>query len=194
MKNLINIGYWIIAILPYIAFGVSYDKLIRFENKVELVAVIFISIMNFFTLILLENIYKKNNVKYNYRYIIMIVITIINILVLFFVRNLIFNISIPKIVSFICGITFLTFGIYMPKINYNKVVGIKTKWTLNDQHVWKETHKLSGITWVLGGTIAIINIFSNSLNMYLCLLGISFILVIFIPLIFSWLYWKRLNN
>lgn len=193
MKKFINIIYWIIAVLPYLVFLYIHNRVIP-DSRFEFIIILLISLINFSILIFLHFIYKKNSLNNYYRYSIMFIVTVVNILILFGGRSFMFSVSIPKIISFLCGVVFLIFGISMPKIKYNKVIGIKTKWTLSNEKVWIETHKISGITWIGGGILAIINIFSNSLNMYLCILGISLLLVIIIPCLFSWLYWKKLKT
>lgn len=65
--------------------------------------------------------------------------------------------------SFIITILFVTFscmfaaiGNYMPVIEQNRTLGIKIKWTLENEKCWKITHRFSGKLWVYTGLFMLI--------------------------------------
>jgi len=51
---------------------------------------------------------------------------------------------------------FIAFGNYMPVIEHNKTLGIKIKWTLENENCWKITHRFAGKLWVITGIIMLL--------------------------------------
>lgn len=50
------------------------------------------------------------------------------------------------------GGVFVVIGNVMGKVRPNFFVGIRTPWTLSDDHVWDKTHRMGGRLMMLGGT------------------------------------------
>lgn len=53
----------------------------------------------------------------------------------------------------ILGILFILIGNYLPKTRQNRLLGIKTPWTLGNEVVWNKTHRLGGYLFFLNGMI-----------------------------------------
>ena len=49
------------------------------------------------------------------------------------------------------GLLFIVVGNYMPKIRQNSFMGIRVKWTLENEANWNATHRMGGKVWVAGG-------------------------------------------
>ena len=49
------------------------------------------------------------------------------------------------------GLLFLLLGNYMPKFRQNSFMGIRVKWTLENEANWNATHRFGGKVWVAGG-------------------------------------------
>ena len=49
------------------------------------------------------------------------------------------------------GIAFLLLGNYLPKVKSNWLVGVRTPWTLSSDASWRQTHRLAGWLFTLGG-------------------------------------------
>jgi len=49
------------------------------------------------------------------------------------------------------AVLFMAIGNYMNTIQPNYFIGIRTPWTLQDNDVWRKTHRLGARVWVLGG-------------------------------------------
>ena len=67
------------------------------------------------------------------------------------------TIDISKIMMLIFGITFIILGNVMPKIEINRTLGIKTKWSLYNEVTWQKTHRLTGFVFVIIGVIIIVS-------------------------------------
>ncbi|WP_058485761.1 SdpI family protein [Defluviitalea phaphyphila] len=99
--------------------------------------------------------------------------------------------NLANIISIICGLIFLIIAFYFPKIKQNTVVGIKTKWTLKNEEVWNQTHRLGKITWIIGGVLFIGNIFFNSELMYVLNIIIGLCFIIIVPYVYSYIIWNK---
>lgn len=51
---------------------------------------------------------------------------------------------------------FIISGLFMPKMKYNSIIGIRTPYTLMDEEIWIKTHSLGGKIWVLCGIVGLV--------------------------------------
>lgn len=57
------------------------------------------------------------------------------------------------------GLLFLVVGNYLPKCRQNRTVGVKIKWTLENEENWNATHRMCGKLWVAGGLLMLACVF-----------------------------------
>lgn len=97
----------------------------------------------------------------------------------------------PNMLFILIGMLFTFLGNYMKTLKPNYFIGIKTPWTLENEDVWKSTHKLGGKLWFVGGLLIILLslILDKNINQTLFII-ITSILVI-IPIIYSYLEFKK---
>ncbi len=83
----------------------------------------------------------------------------------------------PAYLFALLGLLFVILGNYLQTVRANYFFGIRTPWTLENETVWKKTHRLGGRLWMAGGLLI----------MLLCLvlqnniaLGILFTIIIII--------------
>ena len=69
------------------------------------------------------------------------------------------TLNIAAVVLPLLGLLFVTVGNYLPKCTQSYTVGIKLKWTLEDEANWHATHRLAGKLWVAGGVLMMIGAF-----------------------------------
>lgn len=50
----------------------------------------------------------------------------------------------------------IVMGNVLPTIKQNYFVGVRTPWTLENQEVWRKTHRMTGRLWVASGLIGLI--------------------------------------
>ena len=95
--------------------------------------------------------------------------------------------DILRYVYLLLGLLFIIIGNYLPKCRQNWFIGIKIKWTLEDEANWYATHRLAGKVWMVCGLgVLICGFFSAAY-----LLPLLFAAMILIPVIYSWRYSKR---
>lgn len=63
------------------------------------------------------------------------------------------------ILSVLLGVIFVVLGNYLPKVQQNHTLGIKIKWTLENEENWNKTHRLSGFVYFISGLIMIVSAF-----------------------------------
>lgn len=101
------------------------------------------------------------------------------------------SINIAQVISAICGSVFILFGITFSNTTYNRYVGLRTKWTLADPAVWKKTHQICAVTWVLGGGLMVANLLARSQNQFLMTFVLGLGLVLISPYICSYVLYKK---
>jgi uncharacterized membrane protein len=91
------------------------------------------------------------------------------------------------------GVLLVVIGNYLGRIEPNWFIGIRTPWTLSSEHVWRRTHRLGGWILVLGGLSCIGTIFVSSKAALPIFVG-TIALVVVIPVVISYVLWKREGN
>ena len=62
-----------------------------------------------------------------------------------------YPLKVEQFVSVGIGIMFIAMGNYMPQIRSNYSFGIKTPWAIHSEWVWKKTHAMGGIVFIVMG-------------------------------------------
>ena len=62
----------------------------------------------------------------------------------------------PRIINVVMGLSLAVAGNVMPRLRPNLVAGVRTSRTLNDPDLWRATHRLLGIAFVVAGGITIL--------------------------------------
>lgn len=91
-----------------------------------------------------------------------------------------------KIVLILISIIIIIIGSFLPNTKPNHVLGIRTKWALEDEGVWEKTHFLARKVMIIFGTINfILSFFATESNEVLIYL---FFVMFFIPLLIPAVY------
>lgn len=78
-------------------------------------------------------------------------------------------------------------GNFMPAMKPNYFMGIRTPWTLENEEVWKKTHKLAGILMVISGVVLMLLLFIIPIKwLTYCLLACTLFPVVFA---YGYSYW-----
>jgi uncharacterized membrane protein len=105
-------------------------------------------------------------------------------------RSLGWPISIPTAVLLAVGIMFTVIGNLLPRTRSNWLMGIRTPWTLESEYVWRETHRLGGRTFTLGGLITIVAAFLPArLQPWIAMAALA--IAGFVPVVYSYVVWRR---
>jgi len=100
----------------------------------------------------------------------------------------------PNYIILLIGVLLMILGNYFKTLRANYFIGIRTPWTLENQTVWKETHKLAGKIWFIGGLVIIVSslLLDKEANFRL-FIGII-IVISLIPVIYSFFKFRSLSN
>lgn len=94
----------------------------------------------------------------------------------------------------IIGLFFMAIGNYFPTLKPNYFIGIRTPWTLESETVWRNTHRVGGKVFMMGGLmVAIVSLYVNNEMAFGILLGFSTIVTIWL-LFYSYQEFKRLEG
>lgn len=94
------------------------------------------------------------------------------------------------VLSFGFGLLFLVIGNYMPKVRQNKVLGIRVKWTLENEENWNVTHRFGGKVWVAAGLLCMIGGLLPTAAMSV-IFPVAIVGAAVVPCVYSYLYYKR---
>lgn len=107
----------------------------------------------------------------------------------------------PQAVSWalplLMSVLFVMIGNYLPVVQPNHTLGIRVKWTLEDENCWQMTHRFAGRLWVITGLItaaAIIVLMALHVPAELWIfivLGELFTAAVAVPTIYAYLHRKE---
>lgn len=123
-------------------------------------------------------------------YAIMGVFLVINLFVLF--TSLGYDLNLHFVIPIAVGILFIIMGNYMQTVKPNWFFGIRTPWTLDNEEVWRKTHRFgSKVFIVLGFLIIAMPFLPNKfvLPVLLITVGVGAIL----PIGYSYYLHRKLN-
>ncbi len=104
--------------------------------------------------------------------------------------NLGHQLDINRLVSAAVGLLFVILGNLLSRVRPNWILGIRTPWTLSSERSWRETHRLGGYTFVLGG-LALIAMSLLAPSWFAVGLIVIIALTALIPVIWSYIIWKQ---
>jgi len=171
----------------------------RFGEKSELLLIpILLPLLVYIIFLIVPKIDPKNKISKmgnKYQHIKILLTTFMSILALFIIysaKNQSF--SNPNYIVLLIGILYIILGNYFKTIKANYFIGIRTPWTLENETVWKETHKLGGKMWFVGGIIIVIAslILEKQLNFTLFMIITGIITII--PIAFSYFKFKEIKK
>lgn len=104
-------------------------------------------------------------------------------------------VSVVPLIAGGLGVLFLLIGNQLGKSRRMFTVGIRTPWTLASEEVWIRTHRLGGRLMVGAGVVllALIGIGARDIVVGWALAG-SIAAVVLVPVIHSFLLWRRLRR
>ena len=99
-------------------------------------------------------------------------------------------VRIELVMPVLIGLIFTIIGNYLPKCKQSYTIGIKIPWTLSSEENWNKTHRFAGWLWTVCGIAVIL---AGFLGIIWILLGIM-LLMVFAPIIYSYILYKKENS
>ncbi len=171
----------------------------RYGDKSELLLIpILLPLLTYLIFLIVPKIDPKNKIskmgeKYHHiRMLLTIFMSILALFIIYAAKNQSF--ANPNYIVLTIGILYIFFGNYFKTIKANYFIGIRTPWTLENETVWKETHKLGGKMWFIGGIIVVISslILDKQSNFILFMIITGIITII--PIVYSFLKFKKIEK
>lgn len=98
----------------------------------------------------------------------------------------------PNLVIALIGALYAILGNYFQTLKPNYFIGIRTPWTLENEQIWKKTHRLAGRLWIAGGLLTIIISFLINSNLVLVIFfGIITTIIVLVPIVFSYTEFQK---
>ena len=101
-----------------------------------------------------------------------------------------YSVKIDRLMPLGVGLLFVFLGNYLTRIEPNWFIGIRTPWTLSSDTVWRKTHRTAGWLMVFGGLVLASGAFLPG-AMLLPLFIVTIVVVAVIPIVQSYVLWKR---
>lgn len=104
-----------------------------------------------------------------------------------------YPIPVNRVMPAAVSVLFVVLGNFMGQIRPNYFVGIKVPWTLANEQVWQKTHRLAGKLWVAAGLIGLVAALIGDATGGV-ILGVSLGVATVIPVVYSYLEFRKLKN
>src|SRR5207237_7226570 len=101
-----------------------------------------------------------------------------------------YSVKIDRLMPLGVGLLFVFLGNYLTRVEPNWFVGIRTPWTLSSDTVWRRTHRTGGLLMVIGGLVLAVGAFMPR-PVFLALFVATIVIVAVIPIVQSYVLWKR---
>jgi uncharacterized membrane protein len=98
------------------------------------------------------------------------------------------------LVTCLVGLLFAGLGNHFQSLRPNYFMGIRTPWTLENEEVWKKTHRLAGFLWVAGGLLlALLSFLLTGKAIFATMMAIIGVMCI-IPVAYSYKIYQAIKN
>lgn len=91
------------------------------------------------------------------------------------------------------GLLFIALGLGLGKVEPNYFIGIRTPWTLASEAVWVQTHRWAGPIFIGGGLLMLVGGWLPG-KTGLLLSGVALAGVIILPVLYSYLLFRKLQG
>jgi uncharacterized membrane protein len=167
----------------------------RYGSKMELILMGIIPIFLYALFLLVPLIDPKKRIAamgnkfFTIRLITAVFIAVLFTFIIYSVKEE--SLANPNYLFMIIGAFFVLLGNYFKTIKPNYFVGIRTPWTLENETIWKSTHKFAGKLWVAGGLLIIFSCFIFNEQTALIVFIIITAIITLIPVAHSYLQFKN---
>lgn len=135
----------------------------------------------------LESMGNKLN---SFRMILTCFMSVLSIYVLYSIKT---HNADPKMLFPLLGLLFAFLGNYMKTMKPNYFIGFRTPWTLENEEVWKKTHKMGGMLWFIGGLLMTFTFLLDGKTQLYTFMAILVVITI-IPVVYSYLEFQKQKN
>tara|TARA_R110002033_G_C3876755_1_gene237673 strand:+ start:381 stop:1031 length:651 start_codon:yes stop_codon:yes gene_type:complete len=171
----------------------------RYGEKVELIIIPILLPLLVYTIFLVvpkidpkNKLNKMGNKLQTLKFLLTTFMSILALFIIYTAKNESF--ANPNYIVLLIGILYLVFGNYFKTLKANYFIGIRTPWTLENETVWKETHKLGGKMWFIGGLAVILSSLLLEKQTNFTIFIVITAIITIIPVVYSYLKFKNLKT
>ena len=136
--------------------------------------------------------FKVDSFRGTYNYIMVLVIAMMTALhIVILEATLNGSFPLERVMAAVLFGFFALMGNVLGKVRRNFWMGIRTPWTLADERVWDQTHRMAARIWTAGGALGVL----------LALIGVPFgiwmtylMAICFWPVVMSYVIYRRIGN
>ena len=137
-----------------------------------------------------HNLSLEDNKYYAIRFFMGVFFSILSTYILY--TSLAGKISNTSVLFGFIGGLFAVLGNYFKDMKPNYYIGIRTPWTLENERVWYNTHKLGSKVWIIGGLGLLLgSVLISNEKVFLPIFIVTLLIIVFIPIIYSYIDYKR---
>lgn len=208
-NKLVSALTWVCAVLPILLTAAVYEKLpdkivmnwgfdgtMRYDEKWQLLLVAGLSILMLLLFRVLPKIDPKRRSYEKFResyqvfqlalMVLLLVMVVVVIVEAFYPRT----VNVGMLVTVLIGLFFILMGNMMPKFRHNYFCGIKTPWTLANEHIWNKANRLGGRLFFAAGVLMVPSIFLTEMPRFVIMLVLVAIAAI-TPCVMSYVWFRR---
>ncbi len=170
----------------------------RYGDKIEIMIPLLIPLFVYLIFLIIPKIDPKNKLNkmgnkfQNLKVLITILMSVLSLFAIYTIKNQ--SLTNPNYIILIVGVLYIIMGNYFKTIKANYFIGLRTPWTLENETVWKKTHKLGGILWFIGGIIVVMSsLLLNKQHNVTLFITITIIITV-IPIIYSYIIFPKRNK
>lgn len=132
--------------------------------------------------------YAKFEATYDWVIVLIVASTIVmHLMLLALVMG--YPVSPERVFPALIGLLLIGIGNLLPRARSNWWFGIRTPWTLSDEHVWARTHRVGGYLFMLAGLVLLLA--AAAPNVFPARIAIIVAVIVSIsPVIYSYLIWR----
>lgn len=199
-----------IVLLPFIYLAYIWNKLPQevpihwniqgeidgYSNKAMLILIpILLPLLVYVIFLLIPKIDPKNKLNqmgkkfHNIKVLMTIFMSVLALFIIYSAESQ--SLTNPNYIILGMGLLFIILGNFFKTIKPNYFLGIRTPWTLEDETVWKKTHRMAGKMWFVGGIVIVFAslILGNQPNLIVFLIITGIITII--PILYSYIQFRN---
>lgn len=210
-KNSFNFWLLPIIVIPFIYLAVIWNQIPEtvathfdisgkadgFGHKTSLIYItLLLTIPTYLILLLIPKIDPKKRIQTmgaTYDKIAFLLMILVSGLALFIIHTALSGTeSDPRIIYAIVSLFLMAIGNYFPTLKPNYFMGIRTPWTLENETVWRKTHRLGGRIFMIGGlVVALVCLFLSKKLAFGVFMGFMIVSSLYLVL-YSYLEFRKL--
>lgn len=102
-------------------------------------------------------------------------------------------VQVDAVIKAVMGLLFLVIGNFLGTVRSTFFFGIRTPWTLSNDEVWRKTHRLGGVLFMVAGLAFLAVLFIR--NAWAGVIPLVAILAaVVVPVVYSWVLYRKLST